>query len=139
MQASHSLSLRHSGFTIIELLVAVAVASVVGLSIAALARDTVSFNRYYQSSFSVADRAQKLLRPMAEEIRSASQSVAGAYPIDTAGTNEFIFYADIDNDGLVDRVRYYLSGTSLLKDVVAPAGSPLTYTLANAVTTTPVT
>ncbi len=140
MVVFHFLSFRHrrgsSGVTLMELLIAIFIIGTVGVGIAKLSGDVFSFNRYFDSAFGTADRAQRLLRPMAQEIRSAGQPNSGAYPIDTANTNDFIFYSDINNDTLVDRVRYYLSGTSLIKEVTPPTGNPLTYNDTNKVTTT---
>ena len=125
-----------AGFTLAELVVAIAILGVVGVLIAKVQGDIFSFNRVFYSSFSGADQAQKLLRPMTAEIRSASQSSNGAYPIDSFAANDFTFYSDINNDGLKDKVRYYLSGTSIYKEVTSPTGSPATYSAANKKTTT---
>ena len=51
----------------------------------------------------------------------------GAYVINQAEASSFIFYSDIDNDGLKEKVRYFLIGTTLQKGVIKPTGSPLSY------------
>jgi hypothetical protein len=144
MAVSHSRLFLHkrlyrSGVTLLELVVVTFIIGVVGVGIATLSKDVFSFNRYFNNAFSSGDKAQRLLRPMAEEIRSAGQSNIGAYAIQTATANNFIFYSDINNDTLIDRVRYYLSGTSLIKEVTAPTGNPLVFNDANKVTTTLIT
>ncbi len=127
------------GFTVLELLIVLFIVSVVGIGISTLARNIFSFNRYFNNSLSVADSAQRLLRPMGQEIRAAATSSTGSYPIDSFAANDFTFYSDIDSDGLQEKVRYYLSGTSLMKDVTKPTGSPLAYNSANTITTTLIT
>ena len=119
-----------------EMLIVVALVSVVGIVISKFQRDVFSFNRYFSSSLSTGDSAQKLLRPMTAEIRSASPSANGSYPIDTIADNSFSFYSDIDNDGLKEWVKYSVSGTTMTKEVIKPTGNPAVYNTANKVTTT---
>lgn len=125
---------RQAGYTLSELLVVIALVSLVGLVISKFQRDVFSFNRYFSNSLSVGDSAQKLLRPMTAEIRSTSQSSTGAYPIDSIGDYYFSFYSDIDSDGLKEWVKYSISGTTLNKEVIKPTGNPLVYNTANKVT-----
>ena len=122
------------GYTLMEVLVVTAIVSILGIVISKFQRDVFSFNRYFSTSLSTGDSAQKLLRPMTAEIRSASPSNNGAYPIDAVADYSFSFYSDIDNDGLKDWVRYTLSGTTLSKETIKPTGSPLVYNTANKVT-----
>lgn len=129
-------SLRNRGLTLIELLVVIALVGVLGVVVAKFQGDVFSFGRYFNSSFSTANSAQKLLRPMTEEIRSASSSNNGAYPLDSFGDYSFSFYSDINDDGLKDWVKYSISGTNLLKETIVPTGTPLSYNQANKVTTT---
>ena len=119
-----------------ELLVVVAIVSILAIVISKFQRDVFSFNRNFSNSFTTGDSAQKLLRPMTAEIRSASASNNGSYPIDAIGDYSFSFYSDIDNDGLKELIKYTLSGTTLNKEVTKPTGNPLTYLPANKVTKT---
>lgn len=43
-----------------------------------------------------------------------------ANPIKTAQSNKFVFYADIDSNGVSDEVGYYLSDTSLVSHTSNP-------------------
>ena len=94
---------------------------------------------YYDSVFSGGltsyDEARKVLQPIASEIRSASPSSLGAYPIEEANNTEFIFFTDTDNNGTKERIRYFLSGTTLERGVIVASGSPLQYLSANEVVT----
>jgi hypothetical protein len=117
-----------------EMLIVVALVSIIGIVISKFQRDVFSFNRYFSNSLSAGDSAQKLLRPMTAEIRSASPSSNGAYPIDSIGDNSFSFYSDIDNDGLKEWVKYSLSGTVLSKETIKPTGNPLIYNTSNKIT-----
>src|SRR3989344_4644245 len=48
----------------------------------------------------------------------------------------FTFYSDIDDDGLKEKVRYFLNGPLLQKGVIKPTGSPLSYNPASEKITT---
>ncbi|MBP6855293.1 MAG: prepilin-type N-terminal cleavage/methylation domain-containing protein [Candidatus Pacebacteria bacterium] len=126
---------KQKGFTFIEILVTVAVVGLIILVSSSLNKDVIVFSRIFQSGLNAADEARKILRPMANEIRSASPSSAGAYPIESATATSFIFFSDIDSDGDKDRVRYYLSGTTLKKGVINPSGNPAVYSSMSEVNT----
>jgi hypothetical protein len=51
----------------------------------------------------------------------------GSYPILNANSFDLKVFADIDKDGVVEKVHYYLSGTNLMVGVSNPSGFPLTY------------
>jgi len=60
-----------------------------------------------------------------------SPSSLGSYPIEIAADNTLVFFTDINDDGLKERVRYFVQGTTLKKGVISPTGSPLAYVSAN--------
>lgn len=131
------LLLHHNkGLTLIEIVVVVALVGILGIVIGKFQADVFSYGRYFNNSLTTADNAQKLLRPMTEEIRSASPSSNGAYPIDSVGAYSFSFYSDVDNDGLKDWIKYSISGSTLLKETIKPTGNPLVYNQANKITRT---
>jgi hypothetical protein len=51
----------------------------------------------------------------------------GSYPILSVGSFDLKIYSDIDNDGVTEKVHYYLSGTNLMVGKSNPSGFPLTY------------
>ena len=63
--------------------------------------------------------------------RSTLPSSLGSYAIDSASSTAFIYYADLNGDGLKEKIRYFLSGTTLRQGVIKPSGSPLVYNPAN--------
>lgn len=129
-------SLNNRGFTLAEITIAIAIASAVTLVLTKFQSDIFSLNRVFFDSFSAGDQAQKLLRPMTAEIRSASPSSNGAYPIESFGVNDLAFFSDINNDGKKEWIRYYVSGTTMYKETIIPTGSPLSYQQANKKTST---
>ena len=65
------------------------------------------------------------------DLRRASYSSVGAYPLEMANANEIIFYSNVDTDSWKERVHYFVSGTTLRRGITKPSGTPLTYNSAN--------
>jgi len=128
MRTKHT---KQNGFTFIEIMLAMSIFVLIGLSFTLFARNIWYYNSIISSGLSQADSARIAFKKMTAEIRTASDADTGAYTIHTALASSFIFHSDIDGDGLKERVRYFLSGTSLQKGVIKPTGSPLTYNSAN--------
>lgn len=124
---------RRSGFTLVELVVAMAIVAVVAVLFMRLSRDITDSTLRFSGSLVTQQSIQATLEVMIPEIRSIAQSNDGAFPISAAATSSFEFYSDIDRDGLFDRVRYFLSDTTFKKGVIEPTGSPLTYATSNEV------
>jgi prepilin-type N-terminal cleavage/methylation domain-containing protein len=119
------------GFTLIETLLAVGIFLVVMLALANFAKYIFSFSPSAEHNLSAQSEAKQTLDAMSSALRSMYASDTGAYAIGQAGTSSIIFYSDINNDGKRERIRYFLSGTTLEKGVTASTGNPLSYNLAN--------
>ena len=115
------------GMSIVEILIVVGIASLLMISVGFFQRNILFFAGFLEDSISGAQDARAVLRTMAREIRTASSSNLGTYTIATASPQTFIFYSDIDNDGLKERIRYFLDNTDLKKGVIKPSGNPLVY------------
>lgn len=61
-----------------------------------------------RSAINTAARYIRAAQSSASNLTSATDAIALANP------QEFIFYADVDGDGVSEKVRYYMSGTSLM-------------------------
>lgn len=126
---------KNKGLTLMELLVTMAIFVLIMGVVSKFAGDIFRYEDIFSSGLTAYDEARKVLQPLASEIRSASSSSLGAYPIEETNTNSFIFFTDINNDGIKERVRYFLSGTILMRGVIVPAGSPLQYSSGSETTT----
>lgn len=124
------------GFTVLQLVIWIGIVSMVAVAALNVQRSVWSLNRIASNSITSQADARKAFKIMSAEIRSLSPSSLGAYPIEAASSNSITFFADIDNDNIKERVRYYVSGTNLRRGIVEPTGSPLTYNTGNEVSTT---
>lgn len=111
---------KKSGFTLVETLVTVFVFSLIVAAMATFQTDVFQLNRYIQTGLNNQSEAKKLIKPFVNEVRSATPSNLGSYPLETVEPDEFSFYTDIDGDGLKEKVRYFLDGTDFQKGVISP-------------------
>lgn len=115
------------GFSMIETIVVVLILGIIGIAVWTFQSDVFLLNNIISGNITSQEEARNIFKMITSEIRSASPSNLGAYPIYEAGSDSFIFYSDIDNDGLKERIRYFLSDNVLKKGVIKPAGNPLIY------------
>jgi prepilin-type N-terminal cleavage/methylation domain-containing protein len=130
----HLLSKR--GFTLVETLVVVSIVGVVGIVLSSTILYFYRANTYVLQGSQAVAEARRSVSYIASNFREALYADDGAYPIATASTSTLTFYADVDKDGGVEKVRIYRVGTSLYRGVVNAVGSPATYTGQAEATTT---
>ena len=120
-------SSNRGGFSLIEIIVVVAIASSIVLIVSNLSGNVSLLNGLVSQELQSKSDITQTLQIVTREIRSAAPSASGAYPIDSAATSSFVFYSDSNNDGKVDRVRYFLASSTVFRGVIIPTGTPATY------------
>ena len=127
---------NNNGITLIELLIAIAITSIIGLGLVSLqyilSQNQVAITKNLKSSEDVNYAATMFTK----ELRRASPGENGAYLLATAGDQNIIFYSDSDLDGQAEKIQYQLVGTNLIKTTIQPTGFPVTYPNNQAVNTT---
>lgn len=119
---------NNRGYSLAEMLIVVGILSAIIFVVTTFQKDIFSLNTSLQGSLNAQFEGGRVLRKMVGELRSMSQSGAGAYPIAQAATSTVTFYTDIDDDGSKEKVRYYLQSGTLKKGVTEPSGNPIVYT-----------
>ena len=115
------------GMTLVELLVASAIMILLmGIISLVLAR-SFFVNKYALEQGLNNTQLQNSIRNFSANIREARQADSGEYLLKTAEKFNLVFYADADNDGITERVHYYLDGTSLKMGTAEPSGFPRVY------------
>jgi prepilin-type N-terminal cleavage/methylation domain-containing protein len=103
------------GFSLIELLITCAILPIV-LAAAYLVFITLSGNYSSISAQSEAtSEAQRAMDTMVREIRQAREVSSGSGAVEVALPGECSFYADMDRDGVPERITYYVDGTDLYR------------------------
>ena len=123
------------GFSLLEVIMAIFVFSLIIVALSLFILKSYRANYFIFEQIAAIEEARKGIETMVKEIREAREGEDGSYPIIQAGDSQFIFYSDINKDASVERVRYFLDGTTLKKGVVEPSGDPLQYVLSNEVVT----
>ena len=115
------------GFSMIEMLTVIATSSIV---LVIVSNAILTFYRGNVNTFEQAvqvDQGRKGVDSFVRDVREATYADDGTFPLVSMGTSTLTFYSDIDKDSSVERVSYYLSGTSFYRSVTEATGSPATY------------
>lgn len=119
--------MKASGFSLVELMVVVVITTIVMTALVRFMATSDLFARRTWAQGQANEIARVQLNRMAAALREVRYSVTGAYPLVTMEPQRIIFYADVDADDTVERIRYELAGTQLIRGVTEPSGTPLTY------------
>lgn len=115
------------GFSLTELLVVAAILPIV-LSAAYLVFMTMSGNYSSISAQSEAtSEAQRAMDVLVREIRQAQEITSDGGALEVAEPDRCSFYADMDRDGVPERITYYVDGTDLYRAVGAPSSQVYPY------------
>lgn len=127
---------RHrSGFTLLELMIGFTVMFIIIVIAGLFTSNIIGSGLLFRSSLETQTEVQQSLQSISMEVRAMATSNTGSYPLDTATTNTLAFYSDVNGDGLIDRVRYFLNNNTLERGSITPTGNPLTYDPASEVVT----
>lgn len=122
---------QSSGFTLAETVVVVAITGALMVSTTMLFKDIFVDSRQGVAANGEVDQGRSMSSNFVNEIRNATSGADGSFALNQAGDSQIIFFTTYNGRGKVNRVRYYISGTKLLKGVTAPTGSPAVYNTAN--------
>lgn len=127
---------KSAGLTLIETIVLIAVFTLAMSFISAMIAAAYRSYGYIFQQASAINEARQGIEAMVREIRQARAGDDGSYPLVQAGDYQLIFFSDIDRDNLVEKVRYFLSGTDLKKGAIKPSGDPPQYLSGDEIITT---
>jgi len=122
--------------TLVEMLVAMFIFILIMVGSVYLLRQIYKRYGFAMEQGMSVSQVQHSLKTMIEEIRRTSQADSGAYAVQSADKFDFVFFADIDGDGVVERTHYYLQNGSIKKGVTEPSGTPAVYPSGDQVVTT---
>lgn len=118
---------RQRGFTVVEIIIVAALSS---LLMGALLRFLVAGYPLYKTTYlqqRSTEVARLQLKRISKILRETQYADTGAYPLVEMQPQRIVFYANVDNDAAVERLRYELSGTDLVRGVIEPVGTPVSY------------
>ena len=116
------------GMTLIETVVWISITLSAMLAITTSVQYFYRTNSYTVEQAAAITSAQRGIESMIKTIREASYASDGAYPIISLATSSISFYADIDDDPFIERLRFFVQGGALYRGVIDPSGDPPVYT-----------
>ena len=114
--------LNKKGFTLIELLVSMSIMIILVVMLGDFIKEGFRGSRYASEQSDAIEQARKAMNIMIKEIRGANSSEEGSYALETIDDDNFTYYADLDNDGDMDKIRYFLDTGNIIKKVVWDPG-----------------
>ncbi len=123
------------GFSLVELLISIAILTAVGIILSKFEGDIFAFTYTLRAGLGAQLDGRHVVRVMVTELRKATPSATGTYPIATASSSAITFFSDVNGDGIQDQIRYFQSGSVIKRGIIIPTGSPLTYNSNNEVVT----
>lgn len=117
---------KSEGFTLIEILLAIFIFLVI--MAAAVAMFISLFKEQSADSARIAsgEKASNAIEKMADEIRKINRGENGNYFFQTVEPQRIVFFSDVDNDSLTEKIEYVLNGTEIERKVIEP-GAALDY------------
>jgi prepilin-type N-terminal cleavage/methylation domain-containing protein len=125
---------KKRGLTLAELLVTMGIFSMVMVGINQLfLKSWQNYNLVmHTSEASIA--ANRGVSEVVNVLRKIKYGSDGSYPILNADEFDLIVFSDIDKDGVVEKVHYYLDGTNFMVGMTKPGGFPTSYAIGDAET-----
>src|SRR3989344_1123223 len=105
------------GMNLVETVVWGAITSMIMLAIVQSVQAFYRTNTYTIEQAAAITSAQRGIESMVKTMREAAYSSNGAWPVISMATSSVSFYADIDEDPFIERIRYFIQGHSLMRGV----------------------
>ena len=118
------------GMSLIEMLIAIGVALLAMEGMTLLFTKMWDNNKFVLEEGMASSAASRATNKIVIQLRGVQQADNGDFPIKSADGFDLVFYCDIDDDGVVEKVHYYLdqANDQLKQGVSNPlATNPVTY------------
>ncbi|MDZ7612078.1 MAG: type II secretion system protein [Candidatus Moranbacteria bacterium] len=115
------------GMSLVEMITVSVILVLVSGAIAVALGKTFFVNKYTIEQGLNNNALQAAVNNFSKHAREARQSDSGGYLIKEAGDFDLIFFADLDDDGITEKARYFLEDQQLKLGISEPSGFPLQY------------
>lgn len=105
------------GMTLVELLVAIAILSLGMAAFTLLAAKAWNYKGYALEQATATSAASRTLTQIIHELRTVRQAEDGSYPIKETSSYSLTVFLDDDDDGLAERVHYFVENGMLKKGI----------------------
>jgi len=108
------------GFTLVELIAVISILTLTSFLAGDIIVTGLKTTRYESEQAAAVEYARKSMEIIAKDLRGANTSEKGDYPIAVAEDNELVFFNDVNGDDLMEKIRYYLDDTNLVREIYLP-------------------
>jgi prepilin-type N-terminal cleavage/methylation domain-containing protein len=126
----------HRGFTLIEAIISTALIAVLMIIITEFYIQGNRLQLQLNNQMTTLTAARTASHKMVKAIREMTTGANGGYALIAATNTSLDFYADIDNDQIIEEVQYFLNGTTLQQRITKPSGNPTEYQTSTGIVTT---
>ena len=116
----HNKSSNLTGFTLLEIIVVMSIfilIFIIGSEFIIKGFKSISFGSEQATAI---NHARKAMENLSVDLREAKKSEKGDYPLLVIEPQNFVWYGDIDNNGVTEKIRYFLDNTELKKTIIEP-------------------
>lgn len=124
-------NLLQAGISLIEVVMTTALITVVISLILAFQNGILEDQQFILNSYISIQNVNQATQQFVKEIRNSQASDSGGYPLEIVNDNEIAFYSNVDKDSQIEKVRYFLDGTNLVKGITDPSPHPIQYLAQN--------
>lgn len=116
------------GFSFIEMVVVIGIFSMTMISVTSSILYFYRSNTYSVEQVRAIFSGRRGIDNFTRDMREATYAEDGSYPVASIGTSTITFYADVDSQSDVEKIRYFLDSGDLKRGIIKASGSPLGYT-----------
>jgi len=110
----------NKGFTIFEALIALGIIFIVFFAGSRFIVKSFFFSDFEEAQSTAIQNAREAVEVIIRELREANFSDHGEYALATINNQDLVFYSDVDDDGKMDKVEYFLDERMLKRSVTPP-------------------
>ena len=118
---------EQSGMTLLEMMIAISIYTVLMLAITTSITTLYQYNAYALEQSQEVDNARRGVTQWNRDAKEMTTGEDGNWPISVITEHRLGYYSDTDQDDSVEYVEYVLVDTTLRKFIYNPIGSPATY------------
>ena len=114
-------------FTLIEIVFVLLVISFIIVAIFLISLNLSNYNVFVVLEIGKQGEIDLTLKEIENELKSMVYAKNGSYPLEIATSNEIVFYKDFENDGIPEKVRYFVETNNFRKQIFLFNSSTLNY------------
>ena len=120
-------STEQNGMTLLEVVIAVGIFTVLSLVITASAADFYRINSYTIEQTEEIENARRGMTQWNRDVKEVTSGEDGSFPIVVIDQHRFGYFSDTDQDDEVEYIEYILASTTLRKFTYSATGTPSVY------------